>query len=145
MKISFKYRYNWSKVFKISFFTCVKPVTNAKIDLRGGLQCLLPASWQHILGKQSNVRLHGLGCVSNTGGGGGVHCKYWDTASTAEIALKYNYKISPECVEETHDKPNPSLQVVMILRTLVVRFYNTFFYRLDNRHGASNPNLYRKP
>lgn len=44
--------------------TWANVVINANSDRLGGLQCFLPASWQHTFGKQSNVLLHTFGCKS---------------------------------------------------------------------------------
>lgn len=64
---------------------CENVVSAERIDFLGGRQNLFPDSKQHILGRQSSVLLHGLGCRSNAGGGGAVHWKYCDNDSTAVI------------------------------------------------------------
>lgn len=51
----------------------VKAANSVRIDLLGGLHTFFPCSWQHKLGKQSKVFLHGFGKKSNNGGGGAVH------------------------------------------------------------------------
>ena len=61
---------------------CPKEVNAAKMFLFGGRQYFLPPSRQQIFGKQEMLELHSFGCLSNAGGGAGLHWKYWLIDST---------------------------------------------------------------
>lgn len=63
-------------VSRLTKSTLRKFAIRVSTDFLGGLQCRRPASWQHTLGKQSNVEVQALGCRSKMGGGGAVHSKY---------------------------------------------------------------------
>lgn len=97
----------------------VIPATRARSDRFGGRQCFLPDSWQQTFGKQSSVLLQGFGWLSKTGGGGGVHCRYPDTASNADKQKRINM----------------TSNVLLIILTEYIRL---LYSRYDNWRAAGN-------